>query len=39
MRFGNLKLPLKKNAIQFELSAQKENRSKQMIGELYYQYQ
>ena len=35
---GDLILPLKKNTIWFELSAQKEEIGKQIASILYYQY-
>ena len=38
IHLDNLNLPLRKNAILFELSAQKEETSKQMASVLYYQY-
>ena len=38
VRLGNSNLPLGKNAIWFELSAQKRETDKQTAGILYYQY-
>lgn len=39
VRFGDLNQPIEKNAIWFELLAQKEEPDKQITGALYYQYQ
>ncbi len=38
IRLRNSNLPLRKSAIWFELSAQKEETGKQTAGALYYRY-